>query len=121
MKATPLVKEIDTILNTLKKEYKLSVRAIEQELGYKEDYISQQKSKGGNPTLLIKLRKLHTQVQERAKNPAFEVLDIIKEIQIKIDIIFSAMAELTAKNTGQSVTVVKEQFQKLVNEKLNKK
>lgn len=121
MEANAIIKEIDTILNTLKKDYKLTVRAIEKELSYKEDYISQQRSKGGNPTLLKKLRKFHIQVAERAKNPAFEVLDIIKEMQAKMDIMFSAIAEIVAKNTGQSATVVREQFQKMVNDRLNKK
>jgi butyrate kinase len=121
MKGNPLTEQINNVINSLKRDYKLSLRDIEKGIGYSKDYISGELStKGGNKTMLKKLIKHQIKMAERANNPAFEVLDIIKEMQVKLDILFSAMAELIAKNSGQSVTVVKEQFERMKNEKLNK-
>lgn len=121
MKEKPLTEQINDVIAALKKDYKLSLRDIEKGVGYSKDYISGELStKGGNKTMLEKLKKHQIKMAERANNPAFEVLDIIKEMQVKLDILFAAMAELIAKNSGQSVTVVKEQFERMKNEKLNK-
>lgn len=112
--------EIKKILEELKK-HGYDRKRIEEEGIYTRATLTQELSRGGNPTMLDNLTKFYNDVMAKAENPAFEVLDIVKEMKVDIDIMFSAMIELVAKNTGQSVTVVREQFQKIRNEKLNKK
>lgn len=114
--------EIKKILAELKKQGYNRER-IEKEIQppYKRGSIGQVLSRGGNPTMLTRLTEFYNDIMAKSENPAFEVLNLVKEMKVDIDIMFSAMVELVAKNTGQSVTVVREQFQKIRNEKLGKK
>lgn len=112
--------EIKKILDELKK-LGYNRRQIEEQIPYTKGTIGQVLSKGGNKIMLARIQEFHKDVMAKLENPAFEVLDIVKEMRVDIEIMFSAMAELVAKNTGQSVTVVKEQFQKIKDDKLKKK
>lgn len=116
-----ILKEIETIIKRLKKDYKLTQRDIEKGISLSEDYLSDAISKGGNKTLLKKLKKYQIELDERAKNPAFEVLDIVREMQVKMDIMFSEMVVIIADRKKQTITETMHQFQKMVEEKINKK
>jgi hypothetical protein len=111
-----LKKQIENLLNDLKKS-NWGRKEIEEEFGYAPNYIAQALSRGGNEKLLANLKKLKNRILPQA----YEEYDIgiaIKKMEVMQEVMLSAIAELLAKATNQSSTVVKDQLRDLVNKRL---
>jgi uncharacterized short protein YbdD (DUF466 family) len=112
MEINPIAKEITAILETLKKDYKLTQAQISVGIKHPKNYVSEQKSKKPNKKLLQQLKDYHMELVEAAKNPAPEILTIVKELKNDIKAMRENMevmrtdvaelkAQLSAKQPGR--------------------
>jgi HEPN domain-containing protein len=98
MENKEILQKIKDILKELKKDYKLPQNRVSVNLKYRENYISEQVSKKkSNPVLLKKLQEYQIKVAEEARNPAPEILEIVKELKADIAAIRQDVAEIKDK------------------------
>jgi hypothetical protein len=102
MKVNPIAAEIKQIVQQLKKDYNLTMRQISLGMKHGKNYLSVEMSKGKNKTLLEELKKYQIDVIERAKDPAPEILKIVKGMKEDIEAIREDVAEIKSKLSDNS-------------------
>jgi YesN/AraC family two-component response regulator len=96
MDTSPIAAEIKQIVDELKKDYNLTLRQISIGMKHNKNYVSVEMSKGTNKTFLKELKKYRMEVIERAKDPAPEILKIVKGLKSDIEAIRADVAAIKA-------------------------
>ncbi|PUZ25057.1 hypothetical protein DCC81_12145 [Chitinophaga parva] len=115
-----LKKETEELLNILKSQG-FDRSQIEQELAYSDNYIAQQLSKGGNPKLLAKLKKLVASRNMKAAE-GYVVVDVgaaLRRIEARQEVSLSAIAEILAHQRNLPTVSVLGELEAAINKRLS--
>lgn len=113
-------KEFEELINLITFKTGKTQEQISVDAGYNKGYISQLISRGTFPQKFINLLR-NTYLSDDKKTPEYVAVNVGDELRVIKEtnaVMLSAVAEILAKVTNQSVTVVREQLEGLVNERL---
>ena len=114
-------KEFEELINSIMYKTGMTQEQLSVDAGYNKGYISQLISRGTfSPKFITLLKnKYLSNSKETQEYVAVNVGDELRIIRETNTVILSAVAELLARATNQTVTVVQNQLEGLVNERLN--
>lgn len=113
-------KEFEELINSIMYRTGMTQEQLSVDAGYNKGYISQLVSRGTfSPKFVTLLRnKYLLNSKEKQEFVAVNVGDELRIIRETNAVILSTVAEILARVSDQSVTVIRDQLQGLVNERL---
>lgn len=88
---------------------------VEKAAHYSPKSITQSLSRGGTEDMVFRLTELLRREREAADNPSVQMLELVKEMKVKVDSIFLFMAEMMTNNTKSgAVTMPKAQVEQML-------
>lgn len=104
------IKDLDSSIESIKKESGLTEEQIASKLGYNSGYISQTRTRG------IVTDKFIERLRDFAKGNDNGKRETLARIEATIDVLFDVAVELLSATKGENVTLIRKKLEKRVDE-----